>query len=47
MALFSQGSYSEFLGIVARETVQAFVEARLNVWTFVFVFAKQIILFSF
>jgi len=30
MALFSQGSYSEFLGIVARETVQAFVEARLN-----------------
>jgi len=31
MALFSQGSYSEFLGIVARETVQAFVEARLNV----------------
>ena len=31
MALFSQGSYGEFLDIIARETVQAFVEARLNV----------------
>ncbi|CAF1228985.1 unnamed protein product [Adineta ricciae] len=33
MALFSQGSYSELLGIIARETVQAFVEARLNFLT--------------
>ena len=31
MALFSQGSYGEFLDIIARETVQAFVEARFNV----------------
>jgi hypothetical protein len=34
MALFSQGSYSELLEIIARETVQAFVEARLNVCLF-------------
>ncbi|CAF2725510.1 unnamed protein product [Rotaria sp. Silwood2] len=33
MALFSQGSYSELLEIVARETVQAYVEARLNFLT--------------
>jgi hypothetical protein len=31
MALFSQGSYSELLEIIAQETVQAYVEARLNV----------------
>ncbi len=31
MALFSQGSYSELLDIIARETVQAFIDARLNV----------------
>ncbi|CAF0758486.1 unnamed protein product [Rotaria sp. Silwood1] len=30
MTLFSQGSYSELLEIIARETVQAYVEARLN-----------------
>ncbi|CAF1328503.1 unnamed protein product [Adineta steineri] len=30
MALFSQGSYSELLDIIAQETVQAYVEARLN-----------------
>lgn len=31
MGLFSQGSYSEFLEIIAKETVQAYVEARFNV----------------
>jgi hypothetical protein len=31
MALFSQGSYSELLDIIARETIQAFIDARLNV----------------
>lgn len=30
MALFSQGSYTEVLEIIARETIHAFVEARLN-----------------
>ncbi|CAM4740066.1 unnamed protein product [Rotaria magnacalcarata] len=33
MALFSQGSYSELLEIIARETVQAYVDARLNFLT--------------
>jgi hypothetical protein len=36
MALFSQGSYSELLEIIAQETVQAYVEARLNVWFCIF-----------
>jgi hypothetical protein len=36
MALFSQGAYSEFIEIIARETVQAYVEARLNVCLFVY-----------
>ncbi len=36
MALFSQGSYSELLEMIARETVQAYVEARLNVCCFYF-----------
>lgn len=31
MVLFSQGSYSELLEIIARETVQAYIEARLHV----------------
>ena len=31
MALFNQGSYGEVLEIIARETINAFVTARLNV----------------
>lgn len=31
MAIFSQGSYSELLEIIAQETVQAYVDARFNV----------------
>jgi hypothetical protein len=31
MALFSQGAYGEVLVIIARETIQAFVDARLHV----------------
>ena len=31
MALFSQGAYGEVLDIIARETINAFVHAHLNV----------------
>ena len=31
MTVFSQGSYSELLDMIAGETVRAYVEARLNV----------------
>lgn len=31
MALFSQGAYGEFLEIIAKESINAYVDARLNV----------------
>ena len=43
MALFSQGSYGELLEIIARENVQAYVDARLNVRLLILFTRKTII----